>query len=291
MQVSHLADMLSQGYYGWRTGRLTRFWLSDGTEVRPDPWLNAATVALQYYFARTMPAPAYHQAVGPQGFFRVYAAWFGDPWLNPPRPHIPGNLRQPLMVLPFNKGEVWAYTGGPHPAWGRLGAWAAIDLAPPGKYGCAIAPEPVTAVAPGLVVRSENGILVLDLDGDGDERTGWNVFHLHISHRLPVGALVDARQVIGYPSCEGGRSTGTHLHFARKYNGEWIPAWGVIPFNLEGWMVQKGDEPYEGTLYNHGRVVTACPCSNRETWVQAVMDYHAFQDLALPDAASPVENP
>lgn len=149
-----------------------------------------------------------------------------------------------------------------------------------------MAPEPVTAVAPGLVVRSARGILVLDLDGDGDERTGWNVFHLHVSNRLPVGSLVNVRQVLGYPSCEGGRSTGTHLHFARKYNGEWIPAWGVIPFNLEGWIVQKGNAPYEGYLYNHGYRVVASPYGKDTSLVRSALDY---QFLSPP--GQPVENP
>ncbi len=269
IQVAHMADLLSYGYYGWRTGELTRFWLSDGTEVRPDPWLNAATVALQYYFAQTLPASAYHQAVSPQGFFRVYAAWFGDPWQRPPEPHIPGNLRQPPFVLPFPRGQTWNFTGGPHPVWGRLGVWAALDMAPQGVQGCQIAPEYAVAMAPGLVVRSERGILVLDLDGDGDERTGWVIFHLHVSNRPPVGALLDVRDPIGNPSCEGGRTTGSHVHFARKYNGEWIPAWGVLAFNMEGWIVEKGDEPYEGYLRQGTLRVLACPCANAATLVQS----------------------
>ncbi len=269
IQVSRMADLLTQGYYGWRTGELTRFWLSDGTEIRPDPWLNAATVALQYYFAKTLPASAYHQAVSPQGFFRVYTAWFGDPWQRPPEPHIPGNLRQPPLTLPFPRGQVWNFTGGPHPVWGRLNAWAALDMAPRGLKGCQVSSEPAVAMAPGLVVRSERGVLMLDLDGDGDERTGWVLFYLHVSDRPPVGALLDVRDPVGYPSCEGGRTTGSTLHFARKYNGEWIPAWGVIPFNMEGWIVVKGDEPYTGYMHQNGQRVIACPCANTDTLIQS----------------------
>jgi hypothetical protein len=29
---------------------------------------------------------------------------------------------------------------------------------------------------------------------------------------------------IGHPSCEGGAANATHVHIARRYNGEWIPA-------------------------------------------------------------------
>ncbi len=37
--------------------------------------------------------------------------------------------------------------------------------------------------------RSETAAVVLDLDGDGDERTGWVVFYFHIEtkDRVPVG--------------------------------------------------------------------------------------------------------
>ena len=67
-----------------------------------------------------------------------------------------------------------------------------------------------------------------DLDGDGDPRTGWVVLYLHIATRdkAPVGKVVSASEPIGHPSCEGGTSTGTHIHIARKYNGEWMAADG-----------------------------------------------------------------
>jgi len=91
---------------------------------------------------------------------------------------------------------------------------------------------------------------VLDLDSDGDEHTGWVVFYLHIAKqdRVPVGTTVKAGDPLGHPSCEGGRSTGTHIHIARKYNGEWIVADGVIPFDLAGWRPIRGNEAYSGWL-------------------------------------------
>lgn len=274
LQIAHMADLLSHAYYGWRTGELRRFLLKDGTEIHPDPWQNAATVALQYYFAQVLSPRAFWQAVGPQGFFRVYAAWFGDPWRNPPPPHIPGDLRQPPLTFPFPRGQTWSFTGGPHPAWGRMGVWAALDFAPPGSSGCYVADEWVVAMAPGVVARSERGILVLDLDGDGDERTGWNLFFLHLSDRLPAGTVVPARAPLARPSCEGGRATGTHVHLARKYNGEWIPAWGVLAFNLEGWVVEKGRTPYEGSLRYGTARVTACECGSAATLVTSWVDLY-----------------
>jgi hypothetical protein len=131
--------------------------------------------------------------------------------------------------------------------------------------------EWVTAVAPGVVARSQPGIVVLDLDGDSDERTGWVVFHLHIAtkDRVPAGASLQTGDPIGHPSCEEGNSTGTHVHIARKFNGEWILAEGPLAFNFEGWVAQNGSAPYLGTLTRFGRTVTACVCSDSKTFITA----------------------
>jgi hypothetical protein len=110
-------------------------------------------------------------------------------------------------------------------------------------------------------------VLELDLDGDGDPHTGWSILYLHIATRdkVPVGTVVSAGDPLGHPSCEGGTSTGTHIHIARKYNGEWIPAEGALAFNMEGWIARNGDRPYEGYLQRFSEIVTACTCSNAES--------------------------
>jgi hypothetical protein len=73
------------------------------------------------------------------------------------------------------------------------------------------------------------------------------------------GALLEQDQLIGHPSCEGGRATGTHVHMARKYNGEWLSADGPVPFVLSGWRVQAGERIYAGGLVNGEQSVTADP--------------------------------
>jgi LasA protease len=125
----------------------------------------------------------------------------------------------------------------------------------------------VTASAPGLVVRSGNGIVVIDLDGDGYEQTGWALLYLHVSSkdRVATGTLVEEGDPLGHPSCEGGMATGTHVHIARKYNGEWILADGPVPFVLSGWRAHAGSEPYKGTLTKGDQIVTACQCGSFET--------------------------
>jgi hypothetical protein len=130
-------------------------------------------------------------------------------------------------------------------------------------------------MADGLVLRSDVDGTVIDLDKDGDERTGWVLYYLHLATngRVPLGREVKAGEPIGYPSCEGGHVTGTHVHIARKYNGEWILADGPLAFNLEGWVVHGGSEAYEGTLTRGGGRIIACQCSDYLSQVISGVNY------------------
>jgi len=270
LQLVWAANTLNNGYYGWRTGQIVDFEMADDRFMRVDPWQNAATAALQYYFAQIYKLEEYDRTVSPEGFAGTYEGLYGDPWLSD-QPHIPGSLEQPVFNLPFNPGKPWAFTGGPHTGWGEGLPLAAMDFAPAGVSGCAASQEYATAVAAGVVVRSEPGIVVLDLDGDGDERTGWIVFYFHIGvqDRVSTGTQLNAGDKIGYPSCEGGRATGTHIHIARRYNGEWIPAAGTLAFNLEGWVAQNGAGPYLGTLTRFTQRVIACDCADQFSLISA----------------------
>jgi hypothetical protein len=271
LQLVWAANLLNNGYYGWQTGHLTTLLLPDETIEHPDPWQNAATVALQFYFSRLPSKTLYLYAIGPDGLAFTFKQLFGDPWVDL-QFHIPGSLQQPLLLLPFESGKTWAYTGGPHTGWGSGEPWAAIDFAPPSDAsGCIPSNEWNTAIADGIVARTGEGVLELDLDGDGDTRTGWVIFYLHIAalERAEVGEVVIAGQPIGHPSCEGGTSTGTHIHIARKYNGEWIPADGVIPFNLEGWIAHNGDETYQGTMTRFSKTVVANTNATQSSYITA----------------------
>ncbi|MBC7809794.1 MAG: hypothetical protein H7175_01535, partial [Burkholderiales bacterium] len=140
------------------------------------------------------------------------------------------------------------------------------DFAPPderedGSSTCYISAYFVAASAPGVVARSGEGAVVLDLDSDGDETTGWTILYLHLAtvDRAPVGTVIELGDYLGRPSCEGGFSNGTHLHIARRYNGEWIPAdcheclpgQERAPFVLDGWtVIGYQNQEYQGVLSN-----------------------------------------
>jgi murein DD-endopeptidase MepM/ murein hydrolase activator NlpD len=258
-QLIKAATLLNNGYYGWRSGFLDYFEHRDGSLEYIDPWQNAPSAALQYYFGQILDKNEYLLATSGQGLLKTYTDMFGDPWLDNFE-LLPGSLEVPEMQLPFETETVWAYTGGPHTAWGVGEPFAAIDFAPANiKSGCVPTDQWVTAVAAGTIVRTDVGTAVLDLDDDGYEQTGWAIFHLHLKTDTipPVGTHLNAGDPIGLPSCEGGKSTGTHVHMARKYNGEWIAAGGTLAFNLSGWQVIDGDEPYEGLLIRYSQMVEA----------------------------------
>ncbi len=273
LQLVIAANTLNNGYYGWRGGTLTEFDLLDKSLIRPDPWQNAASVAVQYYFSRIYSPSDYYASIGPDGLARTYKTLFGDPWLDTSI-IIPGSLRQPTLRFPFLSGHIWAYTGAPHTGWGSGQPFAAVDFAPASDtHGCFTAPRDsyATAMADGLVVRANVDGTIIDLDKDGDERTGWVLFYLHLATtgRIHVGEEVTAGEPLGYPSCEGGELTGTHVHIARKYNGEWVLADGPLALNFEGWSVHSDGQAYKGTLKRGALTITACTCSDYKSQVQS----------------------
>jgi LasA protease len=262
-------NLLSIGYYGWRDATLLELTFGNGSTVRLAPDLNAGTVAVMYFFSKVAPSRAEWER-DLQKFMGVYKNLQGDPYDNSQDPLYYPALHQPDLDLPFIAGQKWAFTGGPHGAWELDGARAALDFAPPSSQsGCAVSELWATAVAPGIVIRSRDGVVVLDLDGDGLEQTGWNILYLHMSAqgRVAEGAHVATGDPIGHPSCEGGIATGAHLHLARKYNGEWMAAGGPVPFNLNGWIASAGEKPYEGTLARGGDIAVAKPSGSFDTLV------------------------
>jgi LasA protease len=262
-QLGWAANELSRGFYLWRAGWAGPYHFTDGVVVNPGQGINAATSGVQQLFSLLYDSSSWREVMGREGFYNTYVSLFGDPFRRAIEPAIPPDLAQPSLQLPFEESTVWSFTGGPHRAWGSGTAWAALDFAPAGDaLGCVPSDAWVVAAGDGLIVRSELGEVVQDLDGDGLEGTGWALLYMHIESRdrVPAGKYVRAGEHIGHPSCEGGVADGTHVHLARKYNGEWIPADGAIPFNLDGWISAGWGREYDGTLSRDGVTLEACAC-------------------------------
>ncbi len=254
------ANELNRGYYSWRAEEVSLWTLADHSMVMIDPTINAGTAGIQNLFSKVDGRDAWVFDNSQSGFFQTYFDLFGYPFDSGIEPLLPMGLAQPEMQLPFGSREVWAFTSGPHDGWDTGSPWAALDFAPPGEpKGCLPNDAWVVAIADGLIVYADKGILLLDLDGDGHEQTGWVVFYMHIENRdrVAAGTEVVAGGRLGHPSCEGGVATAAHVHIARRYNGEWIPATGEYPFVLDSWLIFGSDTQYRGYFQRDAERVDA----------------------------------
>jgi LasA protease len=183
----------------------------------------------------------------------------GAPEADAAGPLYPETLNQPALGLPFALGQSWCFSNGPHGAWDAKGPAAAVDFAPPQEEDRTPASRRILASAKGCVARSEGNAVVLDLDCDGSELTGWDIFYYHVARegRAPAGALLRRGDPIGYASNEGGVSTGIHVHMARKFNGEWILAAGALPLELSHWTLLAGADAGAWFFLRGGRAIPA----------------------------------
>jgi len=260
-QLSWLANELNRGYYSYKSSDLRILTFNDGTQLLYNTSQNAGTIALQYVMAIENTPEQWSFDVSDNGFKSLYLRLFGED--TGKNEILPPNLTQPSLTLPFRSGDIWRFTGGSHGGWGSGSAWSALDFAPPdrredGDPFCYTSEFPVTAVSTGIISRVSDGTVVLDLDNDINERTGWSILYLHLSidSSISVGQLVNVGDTIGNASCYGGFSTATHLHIARRYNGEWIPTDcnscdRNIPFTMSDWQaVGLVGQEYQGYMIN-----------------------------------------
>jgi murein DD-endopeptidase MepM/ murein hydrolase activator NlpD len=259
------ANRINAGYYGYKRDGFWVFELADRSRAITPEGLNAGTVGVQNILAIHADWETWQTDLGPAGFLADYEALFGDPLAYTFEPVVPITLAQPELTLPWPEGEGFYLTSGPHPAYAHGSAWAALDFGPPDVLGnCYYSSVPATAAADGVVVAVRQGEVYLDLDGDGHIQTGWVLQYLHVAldseSPVQVGQEVSQGDVIGYASCEGGLANSSHVHLARRYNGEWIAADGPVPLVLSGWVTQPTLNVYDGSMAKGAEVRQACEC-------------------------------
>ncbi len=260
LQLNFAANLLNEGYYLWKINVISVWTLSDNTVIGADPTINAGTAGVLNLMRYLTDRASWDTATAENGVYATYIRFFGSPFAYTHEPMIPEGLTQPSLQLPFEAGDVWSFTSGPHGGWDSGSAWAALDFAPPGEaLGCTPNGSWVVASAPGEIVYAQDGIVIQDLDGDGIWQTGWSILYMHVgsSDRVSVGDVLSAGDRIGHASCEGGFSTGTHLHIARRYNGEWIAADAELPFVMDGWVSSGYGVEYDGYLTQGDMIVEA----------------------------------
>lgn len=277
-QTAWAANQLNAGYYGKLYGQRAFVEFADRQRARFAYGLNPGTAAIQNVLAKTTTWDEWQRmvtrskgepdqvgtdrrSVPTMSFLTTYEKLFGDPYRYEVKPLLPKNLAQPSLRLPLEDGKLWYFTGGPHAGWVDGSPWAAVDFAPADQAGsCWPSQYWAVAAAPGIVTASENGRVVLDLDGDGFQGTGWALLYMHIGteERVQVGQKLETNDPIGHPSCEGGAAETSHVHFARLYNGQWIPvADERLPLILSGWKFSAASEEYDGTMVRDGETRSA----------------------------------
>jgi hypothetical protein len=273
-QLNWSCQQISSGYYGWRAGTQMNINFPNSGSLRLSPYLNPGTVGVENYFAKIQNVEVWYDTLyGSENILSLHEAMFGNAWdrANVVEPILYDRVQSLNFELPFAPGHSWNFTGGPHEAWGEGTAWAALDFAPMGVAGCNPSTDWITSIYEGLVVRSEEATVVVDSDMDGSEQTGWVIFYFHVATqgRIPTGVQVKTGDRLGHPSCEGGNATGTHVHIARKFNGEWMPAGGPgLPFEMSGWQAFNGPAVYQGLMVKNEEVIKSSRVSSIESSVK-----------------------
>ena len=253
-QLFVAGEWMNRAYYLKVDGKLEAVDLPDGTRVRFAAGVNPGTAAVQDLFAHQTAYDNWAGLMGPNGFLATYRRLFGDPAQYAIEPLIPADLQQPVWRVPWSDGEMWFYTGGPHAAWSDGSPRAALDFGPTEALGCVPSSQWAVAAAPGRVTASEHARVVLNLSGTSFQGNGWSLLYMHMASdgRIGKGADLKMGDHIGHPSCEGGLATGSHLHLARLYNGQWMSVDGAVPLNLSGWTFHNLPAEYDGTASRNG---------------------------------------
>ena len=273
LELAVAARYINTGYYAWRYGQMTDLIFTDGSTIRIAPTLNAGSVGIQYLMAQLYSKSEWETMLySRDGLIATYYRLFGDPTPRAAQvePLFTADIPLPSLELPFAQGETWALTGGLHEDWTSGTPWGALDFAPlTSEPACAVSKSWVLAVAPGLITRAENNQVILALEDGQGNPTGWEIFYMHIANEemIPEGTKVNLNDRIGHPSCQGGSATGTHVHIARKFKGEWIGAIDPFPFTLSGWTALPGVEVFKSTLEKGQRHITADPNGAEISWI------------------------
>lgn len=247
------AEDLQTLYYAHRIDGARAFPLGDGRSVTLIA-RNPGTWALTAWLSRGTPPEAWSGLEAQSRFWTAWTTLFSDdPYSYQTTETMPPSpLRSPLK-LPFSDGAIWYLVEGPASPRGAGAARASIGLAPPPAQagGCLPSFEPVLAIADGRIIRSEDRGVVLDLDTDDFEGSGWTFVYRHLlpQGRVPAGTRVSAGDPLGFPTCADGEATLTQVRIARKYHGEWVPADRPdAPWVMGGWSIAPGAIPGQGSM-------------------------------------------
>ena len=100
--------------------------------------------------------------------------------------------------------------------------------------------------------------MVVDLDGDGLEETGWNLIYLHIAttDRVPVGTWLEQGSGSDTPAVRADRPRGRICIWPANTTANGCRRKAPWP-DLQGWEARAGRFDYKGWLVRGDQVITA----------------------------------
>jgi LasA protease len=194
----------------------------------------------------------------PASFVQTYVRLFpgDDPLSQANRIFIPGEVGAQaapsnLLQLPYPRGESWTF-GGAHSNLGNDTdpvnyPMSSLDFSRGWPaWGADTSSMWVVAAAAGVATRiSSCNVHILHTDG-------WETTYYHLDNVQSFGATVNQNDRIAIVAnslsqalCNGGASTGPHVHFSLKKNGAFVAIDGTA---LSGWVVHSGRYSYD---YDH----------------------------------------
>ncbi|OEJ96458.1 peptidoglycan DD-metalloendopeptidase family protein [Streptomyces thermolilacinus] len=148
------------------------------------------------------------------------------------------------MALPFAVGQTWYMTSGPHGWSGSNTPWSSLDFAGGDQI--------VRAPRGGTAYTMCKGWIRIVHD------RGYATDYYHLVNNISVdGAAVAAGAYLGYTGNDvtcGGSSSGRHVHFALRQNGNYI---GIAGHDFGRWRPENGGAAYSGSALHGSRRVAA----------------------------------
>jgi murein DD-endopeptidase MepM/ murein hydrolase activator NlpD len=187
------------------------------------------------------------------------------------------------MQLPFPVGESWVYngthSGGFGPYGGASSVFSAMDFAPTPifpSWGSNTSNMWAVAVAPGRVIYKTSCRIVLEHEG------GWKTLYYHLENpQVHYNQYVQANQRLANlansyseATCEGGGSTGVHLHFALIHNNYYQRLDGK---RFSGWEIYAK---------NHINYDSSCNLVNMRKGGKIVCPYNYIKSESTTDSCN-----
>jgi len=259
-QLEEVAEALTEAYYHHlRTitplptaeRAPTQIRLGDGSNFTLPPETNAATYGIARslaFMGETRDLTTALDRSEPDSFYQTYRRLFPDD--DPLNQSNVINISDPppadLFQVPYLITESWTFNGV-HNWSGVAGSdMSSIDMSDgwPG-WGADTSNIWVAAAAPGTVTRY-SGCWLRVTHSDG-----WMTAYYHLENpQVSTGNFVSYNQrlanyanTLAEATCNGGSSTGPHLHFALLRNGAYVAIHGTI---LSGWSINATcPDPYD----------------------------------------------